>query len=69
MYQLEKRQPFEFVDDDVLVFAAFALVHAACGDGVLDLRVGENCILQWCPYCAEMEMFLSTVEGPGAMGP
>jgi hypothetical protein len=40
-----------------LSFAAFSLAHAACGDRVLEVRVGERMLLEWCMACAVMEVF------------
>jgi hypothetical protein len=40
-----------------LSFAAFSLAHAACGDDVLEVRVGEDTLLEWCMACAVMEIF------------
>ena len=40
-----------------LSFAVFSLVHAACGDDVLEVRVGERMLLEWCTACAVMEIF------------
>jgi len=59
MRDLEERMPPEDVsDDDPLAFAVFSLTHAACGD-VVELRLGERCILEWCPTCAVMRTFFS----------
>jgi hypothetical protein len=57
MRDLEVRTPPKAVDDP-LAFAVFALTHAACGD-VVEVRVGERCILVWCPSCAAMRTFVS----------
>ena len=35
-----------------LAFAAFSLEHAACGDDVLEVRIGEHALLEWCMACA-----------------
>jgi hypothetical protein len=43
--------------DEGLIFAAFSLAHAACGDHVLEVRVGERMLLAWCMACAVMEVF------------
>ena len=40
-----------------LAFAAFSLAHAACGDDVLEVRIGENALLEWCMACAVMRIF------------
>ena len=45
------------VDDADLSFAAFSLEHAACGDDVLELRLGEEALLEWCMACAVMVIF------------
>ncbi|MCD6053985.1 MAG: hypothetical protein K0Q96_1177 [Rubrobacteraceae bacterium] len=43
-----------------LSFAVFSLAHAACGDDVLEVRVGERMLLEWCMACAVMEVFGSS---------
>ena len=43
-----------------LSFAAFSLAHAACGDEVLEVRIGERMLLEWCMSCAVMEVFGSS---------
>jgi hypothetical protein len=43
--------------DGVLSFAAFSLAHAECGDDVLEVRIGERMLLEWCMACAVMEVF------------
>ena len=48
--------------EEDLSFAAFSLAHAACGDDVLEMRVGENTLLEWCTACAVMQIF-----GPNKM--
>jgi hypothetical protein len=40
-----------------LTFAVFSLAHAACGDNVLEVRIGERMLLEWCMGCAVMEVF------------
>jgi hypothetical protein len=45
-------------EEELLAFAAFALVHAACCD-VMEVRVSERCILEWCPSCATVRAFVS----------
>jgi len=40
-----------------LSFAVFSLAHAACGEDVLEVRVGERMLLEWCMACAVMEVF------------
>jgi hypothetical protein len=40
-----------------LSFAVFSLVHAACGEDVLEVRVGDRMLLEWCVGCANMEVF------------
>jgi len=57
MRDLEERKPPEAVDDP-LAFAVFALTHAACCD-VVEVRVGERCVIGWCPSCAAMRTFVS----------
>ena len=43
-------------------FAAFSLAHAACGDDVMEVRIGQHTLLEWCMACAVMKIF-----GPGEM--
>jgi hypothetical protein len=43
--------------EEDLSFAAFSLTHAACGDAVLEVRVGEHALLEWCTACAVMRIF------------
>jgi hypothetical protein len=40
-----------------LSFAAFSLAHAPCGDNVVEVRIGEHTLLEWCMACAVMEIF------------
>ena len=40
-----------------LSFAVFSLAHAACGDDVVEVRIGERILLEWCMACAVMEVF------------
>jgi hypothetical protein len=47
----------EYTGEGELSFAAFSLAHAACGDHVLEVRVGERMLLEWCMACAVMEVF------------
>jgi hypothetical protein len=44
-------------DDVELSFAAFSLEHAACGDDVLEVRLGERALLEWCMACGVMMIF------------
>jgi hypothetical protein len=41
-----------------LGFAAFSLAHAACGDDVLEVRLGERALLEWCTSCDVMRIFV-----------
>jgi len=45
------------VNEADLSFAAFSLEHAACGDDVLEVRLGEEALLEWCMACAVMMIF------------
>jgi hypothetical protein len=47
----------EAVDEADLSFAAFSLEHAACGDDVLEVRLGEVALLEWCMACSVMMIF------------
>lgn len=40
-----------------LSFAAFVLKHVGCGDELIELRIGERLLLEWCPACAVVETF------------
>jgi hypothetical protein len=43
-----------------LSFAAFSLTHAECGEeGVIELRLGDRLLLEWCPSCATLKTFRS----------
>jgi hypothetical protein len=44
-------------DEAGLFFAAFSLEHAACGDDVLEVRLGEEALLEWCMACSVMMIF------------
>jgi hypothetical protein len=48
------------MEESDLAFAAFSLAHAECGDEVLEVRIGEHTLLEWCMACAVMKIF-----GPG----
>jgi len=48
-----------------LSFAAFSLAHAGCGDGVVELRLGDRLLLEWCPACASMATFGFPEDGGG----
>ena len=43
--------------EEDLSFAAFSLEHAGCGDDVVEVRVGEHTLLEWCTECAVMKIF------------
>lgn len=59
MRELEESIPAEdALEDELLAFAAFALAHAACCD-VVEVRIGERRILEWCPSCQAMRTFVS----------
>jgi hypothetical protein len=47
----------EITGEKDLAFAVFSLAHAACGDNVLEVRIGERMLLEWCMGCAVMEVF------------
>lgn len=40
-----------------LSFAAFSLEHAGCGEDVLEVRIGEHTLLEWCLACSDMRIF------------
>ena len=53
----EGRRPEEVeAAGDDLAFAAFALSHSPCGD-VIEARLGEGSLLQWCLACGEIGIF------------
>jgi hypothetical protein len=58
-YDVEPVHPVEaeIPGEGELSFAVFSLVHAACGDDVLEVRIGERMLLEWCMACAVMEVF------------
>ena len=58
-YSVEPSDPLETeaTGEEDLSFAVFSLVHAACGEDVLEVRVGERMLLEWCVECANMEVF------------
>lgn len=59
MREVEKNtRAEEDLEEELLAFAAFALAHAACCD-VVEVRVSERCILEWCPSCATVRAFVS----------
>jgi hypothetical protein len=46
-----------------LSFAAFSLTHAECGEeGVIELRLDDRLLLEWCPSCATLKTFSSLNE-------
>ena len=58
-YDVEPVHPVEAEvrGEEDLTFAVFSLAHAACGDDVLEVRIGERMLLEWCTGCAVMEVF------------
>jgi hypothetical protein len=58
-YDVEPVHPMEaeVPGEGDLSFAVFSLAHAACGDDVLEIRIGEHMLLEWCTRCAVMEVF------------
>jgi hypothetical protein len=56
-YDVELVGPAEATGEGELSFAVFSLAHAACGDDVLEVRIGERMLLGWCMACAVMEVF------------
>ncbi|HKH10311.1 MAG TPA: hypothetical protein VKA73_04120 [Rubrobacter sp.] len=59
MRELEEGIPAEEgLEEELLAFAAFALAHAACCD-VVEVRIDERSILEWCPSCATVRTFVS----------
>lgn len=51
--------PMGITDEEDLSFAAFSLEHAGCGEDVLEVRIGEHALLEWCMACAVMRIFSS----------
>jgi hypothetical protein len=43
--------------EEDISFAAFSLAHAPCGDDVLEVRIGEHTLLEWCMACSVMQIF------------
>lgn len=58
MRELEESVPDEVLEEELIAFAAFALTHAACCD-VVEVRIGERCIVEWCPSCQAIRTFVS----------
>jgi hypothetical protein len=58
-YDVEPAHPVEaeVLGEGDLSFAVFSLAHAECGDHVLEVRIGEHMLLEWCTGCAVMEVF------------
>ena len=58
-YDVHQSDPSEIgtLNEGDLAFAAFSLTHAACGDDVLEVRIGEHVLLEWCMACAVMRIF------------
>lgn len=46
--------------DDGLAFVAFTLSHSPCGAGVIEARLGEGSLLQWCVACDDIRIFRSS---------
>ena len=57
---LEDLSGVGIMGEEDLMFVAFSLEHAGCGDDVVEVRVGERTLLEWCMACHVMEIF-----GPG----
>ena len=55
--ELVDRMGAETTGEGELAFAVFSLAHAACGDAVLEVRIGERMLLEWCMACVVMEVF------------
>jgi hypothetical protein len=55
--ELVDRMEAESTGEGEFSFAVFSLAHAACGDDVLEVRIGERLLLEWCMACAVMEVF------------
>lgn len=56
-YDVEPLNLSEATVEGDLSFAAFSLAHAECGDDVLEVRIGEHTLLEWCMACAVMRIF------------
>ncbi|MDQ3863808.1 MAG: hypothetical protein M3317_09960 [Actinomycetota bacterium] len=56
-YDVELVDHVETAGEGDLSFAVISLAHAACGDDVLEVRIGERLLLGWCMACAVMEVF------------
>lgn len=59
MLKVGDREPLEdtVAAKDNLAFVAFTLSHSPCGDRVIEARLGERLLLQWCLDCAQMRIF------------
>jgi hypothetical protein len=38
-------------------FAVFSLIHAGCGDDLVEWRIDEGLLLVWCPPCSVLGLF------------
>lgn len=54
---LEDLSGVGIMGEEDLMFVAFSLEHAGCGDRVVEVRMGEHTILEWCTACCVMEVF------------
>ena len=56
----EKKRPVDVptASEDVS-FAAFTLIHTGCGDGLIEVRLGDRMLLEWCPACTVLETFVA----------
>lgn len=43
-----------------LAFAAFVLAHTACEDATVELRLDEDLLVEWCPACAALGVFVAS---------
>lgn len=44
-------------------FLAFVLIHAGCGDGAAEFRLGERSLACWCQRCDELKVFAAGDHG------
>jgi hypothetical protein len=40
-----------------LAFAAFVFAHLGCAEATVELRLGEDLLVEWCPVCAVLAAF------------
>jgi len=49
--------PEDRAADPDLSFAAFVFAHLDCADAMVELRLADGVLLEWCPACAVLQTF------------